>query len=157
MTQAPRVRLRPTLDSKLPWVLETERDPANTPFIGQWSPEEHLAAMADPNVGHYTVESIDDGAPLGHLIAIGLQNTRSKVHLKRFVIAHRGEGYGRQALRAFRGLAFAQLDFTCIWLNVYQSNPRAQKLYRSEGFVEIGLSPAERHLVMSLRREGCVG
>jgi diamine N-acetyltransferase len=40
------VRLRPTAEADLDWVLALERDPANTPFIGSWTREEHAAAIA---------------------------------------------------------------------------------------------------------------
>jgi diamine N-acetyltransferase len=144
------VRLHPTKETEVPFVLATELDPINSHFVKQWSREEHLAALSDPNIGHYVVETVANRSLVGYLIAVGLQNTNGKIFLKRFVIANKGKGYGRQALRAFQEFIFGQLGFTCIWLNVYHHNQRARKLYQSEGYAEIGLSPVEKHIIMSL-------
>jgi len=150
MKEIARVRLRPTGEIEVPFVLATEQDPINSHFVKQWSREEHLAALSDPNIGHYVVETVANRSLVGYLIAVGLQNANGKIFLKRFVIADKDKGYGRQALRAFQEFVFGQLGFTCIWLNVYHHNQRARKLYQSEGYAEIGFSPVEKHIIMSL-------
>jgi len=41
----PRVRLRPTLQSDLQYVLTLEQDPQNLPFITPWDRTQHEAAI----------------------------------------------------------------------------------------------------------------
>jgi diamine N-acetyltransferase len=151
------IQLRPTREADLPFVLHTERDPSNTSFISQWSLEKHDSALRDPDIGHWIIESVSDQRPLGYLIAIGLTDGNGRINLRRIVVACKGKGIGRQALRAFHRKAFGELGAAEIWLIVYQRNERAQSLYRSEGYAEVGLSPSGReekqHIVMALDRE----
>ena len=147
------ITLRATVESDLPFVLKTETDPANSPYITPWSPEEHESALGAPNIGHWINQTERDQCPVGYLIAQGLANTNGKLCLRRLVVACNARGYGRQALRAFHQMAFRELGFTCIWLSVLHDNSRARALYESEGYTRIGLSPSERHVRMALERE----
>lgn len=45
----PRVRLRPTLQSDLEYVLTLEQDPQNLPFITPWERTQHEAAIRFPD------------------------------------------------------------------------------------------------------------
>ena len=42
----PAPRLRPTHEADLPFVRELEQNPENTPFISQWTTEQHADAIA---------------------------------------------------------------------------------------------------------------
>ena len=44
-----RVRLRPTMQSDLDYVLSLEQDPANLPFITPWERTQHEAAIRFPD------------------------------------------------------------------------------------------------------------
>jgi len=148
------IQLRATRKADLSFVLRTERDPSNVPFIGQWSLERHDSALRDPDIGHWIIESVSHQRPLGYLIAIGLTDAEGKINLRRIVVTCKDRGIGRQALRAFHRKAFEELGATEIWLVVYQRNERAQGLYRSAGYVKVGLSPSSKevrqHIVMAL-------
>jgi RimJ/RimL family protein N-acetyltransferase len=52
--------------------------------------------------------------------------------------ADRGRGYGSDALRALLGFAFGQLRLQRVWLDVYDSNPGARRVYERVGFVYEG-------------------
>ena len=147
------LRLRPTEAIDIPFVITAEQDPVNVPFIKQWTCEEHLSALDDPNIGHWIVEATSDNFQLGYLIANGLCNSNGKIYLKRVVITRKDQGHGRQALRAFHQMMFNRLGFDFIWLCVYPHNMRARHLYSSEGYIEIGLSPQEKHIMMSLKKQ----
>ena len=132
MTRAagpPEVRLRPTRPADLDFVLALERGAENAPFIGQWSREEHAAAIARPDREHWII-----GDAAGYLIAYDLVAAGFDVYVKRIVVAEKSQGIGREALSAFARHAFADLDARSIWLAVFADNLRAQRAYAALGF-----------------------
>jgi diamine N-acetyltransferase len=138
------LRLRRTTAADLDFVLSMERDPENAPFIGSWSHREHLAALADGEREHWTVESGGDGARLGYLIAYDLRRRGHGVYVKRIVVAEKSRGLGRAALRAYARHAFEDLGAPWVWLSVFPENERARRAYRGIGFQEYETSPGER-------------
>jgi RimJ/RimL family protein N-acetyltransferase len=124
----PTVRLRPTSEADLPFVFSAENDPANTPFVRQWTVEEHRAALADPDIRHWIIEVEGDARPVGYLIAMEVESGRGRVTLRRLVVTEPGRGFGRQALRQFHRLAFGALGAAKVRLIVYAGNHRAQRL-----------------------------
>jgi RimJ/RimL family protein N-acetyltransferase len=55
------------------------------------------------------------------------------------VVAEKGVGYGRAAVRAVARLAFEELRAHRLWLDVKAQNARARRLYESEGFMTEGV------------------
>jgi len=138
------VRLRPTAEADLDWVLAQERDPANAPFIGSWTREQHLAAIAALDREHWTIERAGDGERVGYLIAFDLRASGHGVYVKRIVVADKSRGLGRDALAGFARRAFAELGASHLWLSVFRENLRAQRSYQSLGFAIQELPPARR-------------
>lgn len=136
--------LRPTTVEDLDFVLALERDPENTPFIGQWSRQEHLEAIARPDREHWLVEQPSTGERLGYLIAYDLRHAGCGVYVKRIVLADKSRGLGRAALRRFVEHAFGNLDAPYVWLAVYPRNERAQRSYRAVGFTDFAAGESER-------------
>lgn len=127
------IRLRPTEEADLDFVLALERHPDNTPFIGQWSRDEHREAITRPDRGHWIL--VDDaGPPAGYLIAFDLTRSGCGVYVKRIVAARKSGGVGRAALRELSAHAFGALDAPRVWLNVHRENVRGQRCYRAIGF-----------------------
>ena len=160
-----RVRLRSTTADDLDFVLAAEADEENLPFIGQWTREQHLAALQDSDTVHMIVARTEDGRRVGHVILTGLADRDQGIRLRRICVTEKGEGYGREALRLVRGLAFEELQTPRLWLIVRGHNLRAQRLYESEGFVREaprrgdanGAAPADSAITMSmLKPEGDV-
>jgi diamine N-acetyltransferase len=141
VTRQPDIRLRPTRSDDLDFVLALERDIENTPFIGQWSREEHEAAIARPDREHCIIER--SGAAAGYLIAYDLVAAGFDVYVKRIVVAEKSRGLGRQALRAFARHAFADLGARSIWLSVFADSVRAQRSYAALGFRVAALTAEE--------------
>lgn len=131
----PRVRLRPTLQSDLDFVLSLERDPSNLPAITPWERTQHEAAIRFPDFRHFIVEAGQALEAAGFVILIGCRNPHQVLELKRMVIQTKGQGLGRAALRMSKKLAFDELGAQRFWLDVKQTNQAAQTFYRSEGFV----------------------
>jgi diamine N-acetyltransferase len=143
-----RVRLRPTMQSDIGFVLSIERDPANLPFITPWERTQHEAAIRFPDFRHFIIEGGDDLASAGFLILIGCKSPHQSLELKRMVVQTKGGGLGRAALRVAKKVAFDDLGAHRFWLDVKTLNTRAKALYDSEGFV------VEGTLRESVRTEG---
>jgi len=69
----------------------------------------------------------------------GLTSQNRCIELKRFVITDKGKGFGREALRLCKFVAFQVEKAHRLWLDVVEHNQRARNLYLSEGFVEEGI------------------
>jgi RimJ/RimL family protein N-acetyltransferase len=134
-----RVRLRPTMQSDLEFVLSIERDPVNLPFITPWERTQHEAAIRFPDFRHFIIEGGNGLDPVGFLILIGCKSPHQSLELKRMVVRDKGLGFGRAALRVAKKVAFDDLGAHRFWLDVRTNNTRAKGLYDGEGFVEEGL------------------
>lgn len=133
-----RVRLRPTMQSDLEFVLSLERDPENLPYITPWEKIQHEAAIRFPDFRHFIIEAGPGLEAGGFLILIGCRNPHLSIELKRMVVRDKHQGYGRAALRVVKKIAFDDLGAHRFWLDIKKRNQRAQALYRSEGFVQEG-------------------
>lgn len=133
-----RVRLRPTMQSDLEFVLSLERDPENLPYITPWEKIQHEAAIRFPDFRHFIIEAGPGLEAGGFLILIGCRNPHLSIELKRMVVRDKHQGYGRAALRVVKKIAFDDLGAHRFWLDIKKRNQRAQSLYRSEGFVQEG-------------------
>lgn len=139
----PRVRLRPTRESDLDFVLRLEADPENSPFVGSWTRDEHRAAIEADDREHWIVEALDPVRPAGYLIAFDQIAAGRGVHIKRIVIAEKSRGMGREALTQLVRRAVAQRKAPFVWLDVLADNARAQAAYRAAGFAARRMSEAE--------------
>jgi RimJ/RimL family protein N-acetyltransferase len=138
MSDAARLRLRPTMLSDLEFVQTVETDPANLPFITPWERTQHEGAVRFPDFRHFIVEAGEDWARAGFVILQGCRNRHQSVELKRIVLQPKGQGLGRTCVRLLKRMAFRDLRAHRFWLDVKVLNVRAQALYASEGFVEEG-------------------
>jgi len=75
---------------------------------------------------------------VGYAILRGWNTPDRILHFNRLVIDEKGKGYGRDAMRLVKKIAFEQLHVHRLWLDVFADNRRAIDLYRSEGFVDEG-------------------
>ncbi len=132
------IRLRPTEERDLETVLKLERDPANTPFIRQWSLKQHKDSLSDAHYGHFIIEGA--GAEiLGYVILTGLDSPDKNIEFKRIVIADKGRGLGRKTVSLIQEKAFGELSAHRLWLDVLLENERAFHVYKSLGFTEDGI------------------
>jgi RimJ/RimL family protein N-acetyltransferase len=132
------VRLRPTTDADLDFVVKAESDPDTSPFIIPWPRDRHTTALGDPDIAHCIAED-EAQNPVGFVILGGLTNADSSIEFRRIVVVRKGNGYGRSIVRAVKVLAFNDLQAHRVWLDVKAHNARARALYLSEGFSEEGL------------------
>jgi len=134
--------LRPTTAADLAFVTALERDPANNRFIGQWSDEEHLEAIAGrARREHWIIER--DGRPAGYLIAYDGRDRAAGIYVKRLLVADKERGTGKAALAAFLDAACARPGADHVWLQVFDWNARAQAVYVALGMRRYDPSPEE--------------
>jgi diamine N-acetyltransferase len=136
---APRVRLRPTMQSDLAFVLSLENDERNLPFITPWERTQHEAAIRFPDFRHFIIEAGAGLDAAGFLILIGCRSRHQSLELKRMVVQNQGTGIGRAALRVAKKVSFDELKAHRLWLDVKTHNTRARALYDSEGFTVEGV------------------
>ena len=130
------LRLRPTGEDDLDYVVAAEADPDNSPFLAPSPREEHLGFLRDPGQRHLIAEA--GGRPVGFAL-LRLHPDDRAVELRRLAVTEKRRGYGRAALRLAMARAFDEHDAHRLWLDVKPHNERARSLYRSAGFVEEGL------------------
>jgi diamine N-acetyltransferase len=133
------VRLRPTTPEDLDFVLDAERDPENARFILPWTREQHVRALADPDVAHRIIELGSPRDRFGFVLLLGLTSPHGSLEFRRIVVTAKGRGLGRAAVRAVKHFAFEEHKAHRLWLDVKEFNARARHLYASEGFVEEGV------------------
>jgi len=133
-----RIRLRPTMQSDLEFVLSLEQARENLTFITPWERTQHEAAIRFPDFRHFIVEAGPDLEAAGFVILIGCRSQNLSLELKRMVVQPKGQGWGGAALRVVKKVAFDDLGAHRLWLDVKKGNTRARALYASEGFVVEG-------------------
>jgi len=111
---------------------------SNSQFVNQYPCEKHLALLHDKDCLHLSVKRIDNDNLIGHVLIFGLTDQNRVLELRRITISDRGLGFGREAVRLIKKLCFEKLEFHRLWLDVYDDNEKAIRLYESEGFIKEG-------------------
>jgi diamine N-acetyltransferase len=127
------IDLRETTLLDLEFVLATEQDEPNRSFIGQWSREQHAAAIDDGDILHLTIQE-KSGKLVGYVIITGLRDPNLTVCIKRIVIQSKGRGYGTITLQLLTDWIFGQTGTHRLWLDVKDRNQRARHVYEGVGF-----------------------
>ena len=89
---------------------------------------------------HFVVCLLADDRPLGAIELFDLDATNGSAGLG-IVIGDpddTGQGHGSDALRALLDFGFGELRLERIWLDVYDYNERARRVYQRVGFVHEG-------------------
>lgn len=155
------MRIRLTEEKDIPMVKTLESAPESRSWVYQWTAEQHLSALLDPDTGHWILEN-EAGVMVGYSIMKGLRNPFGVVELMRIVIAPQGQGYGRRAMEAIIRKVFTELEARRLWLDVVDTNRRAIKLYEDLGFIQEGTlresaliegNPVSMRIYGMLRRE----
>ncbi|WP_238651307.1 GNAT family N-acetyltransferase [Paenibacillus piscarius] len=133
MLHSDLINLRPTTLEDLDFVLSAEGHELNRRFVGQWSREQHAAALTDKDIIHLIVEGPAGGSE-GYVILTGIQDPDLTINIRRLVIQTKGRGYGTLTLKLLIHWAFAHTDTHRLWLDVKDHNVRAQRLYANTGF-----------------------
>ena len=133
------VRLLHTSETDLDFVMSAEQSAENRSFVTVWAREQHLGAITSEDLSHLIIENTADGSRVGYIILAGLADANQSIEFRRIVVTEKGKGYGKQALRLVKKLAFDELKAHRLWLDVKQHNVRARHLYEAEGFLAEGV------------------
>lgn len=152
--------LEPATPEDVPAIMAIERNPAYALFIGHFEADEHAAQMASTD-SRYLVWR-EDGRLLAFAILQKLDDPNRVVLLKRIAAADTDRGLSSRLLPAVIDHVFETTGANRFELNVSSVNPRAEHIYRREGFVhegtvrEVYLNDGiyySSHLFAMLRRE----
>jgi diamine N-acetyltransferase len=127
------VRLRATAPADLAFVTALERHADNRDFIGQWTDDEHLAAMRGEDGRTHRIIELE-GAAKGYVITYDGGSYSASTYVKRIVVADKERGTGQAAMRLVLADAFSRPSNRFVWLLVREWNARAQAVYRKLGF-----------------------
>ena len=133
MRYAAGMIIRAAVPGDIPEIVAIEQIPEFRSYIGSWSAEEHHRAMADPDT-EYFVASGEDGTVEGFAILQGIQSEHHSIHLKRIAVRTPNRGIGRVLLDHALSRAFQHHGAHRFWLDVFETNARARRVYEAFGF-----------------------
>lgn len=133
-----KIRLRPTIEADLDFVIAAEQAAENRAFVGAWTRGQHRAAIESGDLSHLVIENAG-GERVGYIILAGLTGSNESVELRRIVVTEKNRGCGRRALLEIKKLAFEKLKAHRLWLDVKEANARARHIYETEGFKTEGV------------------
>jgi RimJ/RimL family protein N-acetyltransferase len=124
------------------------RAPMSVAMEEQWF--ERAVADQGKTGYHFVACRLADDRPIGTtgLFDLDLTNGNAGLGISIGDEDDRGRGHGTDILRALLKFAFDSLRLERVWLEVYDFNPRARRVYERVGFVDEGIA---RHAIF---REG---
>jgi len=125
--------IRAAVGSDIPHIVAIEQIPEFRSYIGAWSTEEHRSALADPDT-EYFVAPGEDGTVEAFAILQGIQSEHHSLHLKRIAVRTPNRGLGRVVLEYAMSRAFQHHRAHRFWLDVFETNVRARRIYEAYGF-----------------------
>jgi RimJ/RimL family protein N-acetyltransferase len=132
------MQLRLACLDDIPPIMAMERIPEYGAFVGNWSEEEHGAKLASNDCRYFVAES-ESGEMAGFAILRGVASPHRSIRLQRIVVANPERGTGRQMLAGILDHVFLELKAHRLWLDVFETNTRAQRVYESLGFRREGV------------------
>jgi diamine N-acetyltransferase len=153
------VYLRPAERSDVPLFVSWMNDWGTSRTLGLVAPmslpmEEHWFERVVESQGkdgyHFTACLVADDRPIGTIgfFELDLRNGTAGLGISIGRAEDRGKGHGTDMLRALLAFGFGQLRLERVWLDVYDFNPDARRVYERIGFVFEG---RRRHAIF---REG---
>ncbi len=139
LAQSSRIQFRWTTESDLDAVLRLEQDVENRPFIIPWTREQHREACSNPDLAYLIIETRRASHMIGFLLLAGRESPHHSIEFRRIIIADKGRGYGKEALKLVKQVVFERWKAHRLWLDVFDYNHRARHVYASEAFIEEGV------------------
>jgi diamine N-acetyltransferase len=114
------------------------RAPISVPMEERWF--EHAVGEQGKSGYHFVACLLADDRPIGTigLFDLDLVNGSAGLGIAVGDPADTGKGHGTDMLVALLGFAFGSLRLERVWLDVYDFNERAKRVYEAVGFVEEG-------------------
>ena len=140
-----------TVEAHLERLCAMERDPDASPYILATTRNVHLARLDDPSAIYRTILTAD-GVMVGFVI-LKLDPDGRSVELARIVVAPRGMSYGTRVMSLLERFCRSQLHRSRIWLDVFEFNRRAHRVYEKCGYVQFGRTELEGKPLLLLDKE----
>jgi diamine N-acetyltransferase len=127
----PAAAIRPATATDIDWIVAQERRGDFAAFIHRWPAEQHARNLADPDKRYLIAE---DAAKqrVAFVILAGLVG--GNIELVRMAVTQPGAGIGKLILTAVIDLVFNELGAERLWLDVFDDNTRARRVYLAAGF-----------------------
>ena len=125
--------IRAALPADVPQIVAIEQIPEYRNYIGTWSAEEHLRAMTNADNEYFVVHG-EEATVEGFAILQGIQSEHHSLHLKRIAVRTPNRGFGKALLEYAMDRAFLHHHAHRFWLDVFETNARARRVYESYGF-----------------------
>jgi diamine N-acetyltransferase len=133
------ISLIPTEKTTLDALLACENIPENEKHLNLYSKQHHEEVIDDANQVHFTVFDSKNNRAVGTIFLRGIQSEQDAIEFRRFVIYEKGKNYGREALALSIKYCFEELKCHRFWLETYQDNTLARKLYENMGLTLEGI------------------
>ena len=132
LIETERLNIQVAGEEDIDKIIELENHPENRRFIWQGSYEEHLREIGCKNTQLLIFKEKTNNKIVG--FSLSALDSRSDVfELRRIAVAHKGRGYGREAISEIMKYSFNRLGVNRFWLDVYPDNEVGIKLYKSLG------------------------
>lgn len=128
--------LEPATPGDIPAIMAIERIADYAVYLGNSTADEHAAHMASQDHRYFAWR--EDGSLVAFAILARLTDPSDIVLLKRLGAAVTDTGLGRRLMPALVDWVFENTPANRLELDVSSANPRAERVYRREGFVHEG-------------------
>lgn len=132
--------LEPATPQDIPAIMAIERIPDYAVYLGNFTAEEHAEKMASDDYRYFAwrEEGREDGRLIAFAILARLTDPSDIVLLKRIGASVTDTGLSRRMMPALIDWVFENTCANRFELDVSSANPRAEHVYRREGFVQEG-------------------
>jgi diamine N-acetyltransferase len=137
MSVAPSSLLRRASADDIPYVMQVERLPGYETLVARWTLAQHREALARSDVAYFVGEG-ENGERAGFAICEGVGDRHNGIKLKRIAVSNPGVGIGRSILSSVMAWSFRDAGAPRFWLDVFDYNVRARRMYRDAGLQEEG-------------------
>lgn len=138
MVETKRLYIVDATEGDIETIIELESHKDNRNFVWLGTYEEHKAEIEDKNHLIFVIRRKEDNIIVGYAL-IRLDFKSEIFELRRFIISHKGVGYGKEALNALLKYAFEEMNINRFWLDVYPDNVIGIKLYEGIGMHRDGV------------------
>lgn len=134
MIENESIRLMETKSKNLLEIIKIEKKYPQ--FIGQYNLDKHKAVLSNKNQKHLSIFNKADNSLIGYVILAGLLNSDHSIEFRRVALLKRGLGFGGLTIELIKEISFKIYKADKLWLDVFEDNHRAIKLYTKKGFVK---------------------
>jgi diamine N-acetyltransferase len=131
--------IRTGTETNIPQITAIEALPQFRTYIGSWPEEQHRKTIADPDAQYLVAVENDPDQIEGFAILMGLLSEHRSIELKRIAVRTTNHGLGKKLLHAATAIAFNEHRAHRLWLDVFETNTRAQHVYEAFGFKRDGI------------------